>query len=73
MAPSSPKEVRRCGESIGGDERKNQLLLPNESKIWQILTLLRSEQAHTHGKERSHDDNKCLFFMGACANCSSNF
>jgi hypothetical protein len=50
MVLPSPKEVRRCSENNGRNERKNHLFLPSESKIWQTLTLSRSEHAHTHGK-----------------------
>jgi len=47
MALPSPKEVRKCSENNGGDERKNHLFLLKESKIWKTLTLLRSEHIHT--------------------------
>jgi hypothetical protein len=67
MALPSPKEVRRCGENNGGDERKNHLFRLKESKIWKTLTLSRSEHAHTH------NGDKCLFFMGAHANFLNNF
>jgi hypothetical protein len=48
--PPSLMEVRRCNESNDKNERKNRLLLPKKNRIWQTLTLSKSEQAHTHGK-----------------------